>query len=147
MQFDVYNPIRTKEGLIRPGVKPSPMEWSKIKELCGAKANTDLIDRYRSGDKDAKAQLPAICFVGECMKTRANKFMKPTQAVMLDVDHVEDPKAAYQKMYDTLCGTEAGRTWWFDNVLLWAITPSGHGLRGVVWAQSGIPKLETYDEH
>lgn len=147
MLFDVYCPIRTKDGLIRPGVKPTPMEWSKIKEMCEAKANTDLIDRYRQGDKDAKAQLPAIGFVGECLKTRANKFMRPTQAVMLDVDHVDDPKAAYKKMYETLCGTEVGRTWWFDNVLLWAITPSGHGLRGVVWAQSGIPKFETYNEH
>lgn len=146
MLFDVYYPIRTKGGEIRPGVKPHPTEWSSIKQMCSAEANTKLIERYREGEKDAKAQLPAVGFVGECMKTRANKYMKPTQAVMLDVDHVENPKLAYESMHEYVLKTK-GNDWWYDNVLLWAITPSGHGLRGVVWAQPDAPKFETYDAH
>lgn len=146
MLFDVYYPIRTKGGEIRPGVKPHPTEWSSIKTMCEAKANTALIDRYREGEKDAKAQLPAVCFVGECQKTRANKYMKPTQAVMLDVDHVENAKLSYESIRDYVFETK-GKEWWYDNVLLWAITPSGHGLRGVVWAQPDAPKFETYDMH
>lgn len=140
MKFDVYYPIRTKDGKIRPGVKPNSKEWTEIKKMCDAKANTDLIDRYRNGDADAKAQLPAICYVGECMKSRANKYMRPTQAVMLDIDHVENPAEAFEKIKERAI-EELGRGWWFDNVLLWHITPSGHGLRGVVWAQPDINNL------
>jgi hypothetical protein len=147
MKFDVYYPIRTKNGLVRPGVKPAPMEWSAILTMMQAVANTNLIKAYRTGVKDAKSQLPAICFVGECQKTRANQYMKPTQAVMLDVDHVEDPKAAYEAIVSEFQNDEAKWSWWCDNVLLWAITPSGHGLRGVVWAQPNVPRFETYDEH
>lgn len=138
MKFDVYYPIKTKDGLIRPGVKPQSMEWSSIKTYMGAKANTDLIKRFREGDADAKAQLPAVCFVGECLKTRANKYMRPTQCVMLDVDHVEDPRASYAKLLDDFKDNEGRKKWFFDNVLLVAITPSGHGLRIVTWAQAGI---------
>lgn len=147
MKFDVYYPIRTKDGKIRPGVQPHPMEWNDIKKMCKAKANIDLITRFRNGEKDAKAQLPAIGFVGECLKTRANKNMRPTQAVMLDVDHVEDPKIAYEKISKDIQSTEEGKKWWFDNVLLWFITPSGKGLRGVVWAQQNIPPYDNFDEH
>lgn len=145
MKFDVYYPVRTKSGVIRPGVKPHPTEWSSIKTMCEAKANTDLIDRYRQGDKDAKAQLPAISYVGECMKTRANKWMKPTQAVMIDIDHVEKPAEAFTDIvadaYENL-----GKEWWYDNVLLWHITPSGHGLRGVIWAQPEMKDLSAQME-
>lgn len=135
MKFDVYNSAKTKAGLIRPSVKPCPTEWDTIKKWMASKANIDLIERFRGGDKDAKSQLPAVCFVGQCMKTRANKYMRPTQAVMLDVDHVENPKEAYEALSGIFMANEALKNWWYDNVLLWAITPSGHGLRGVVWAQ------------
>ena len=151
MKFDVYFAMRTKTGVVRPGVKPHPTEWNSIKQMMSQKANTDLIKRFRDGDKEAKPQLPAVCFVGECQKTRANKFMMPTQAVMIDVDHVENPLEAFDQIRHGLMCTEEGKNWWFDNVLLWAITPSGKGLRGVIWAQAGIPTVEiggtTYNEH
>lgn len=140
MKFDVYFPIRTKDGKIRPGVKPNPREWVDIKLMCGAEANTQLIDRYRAGDSDAKAQLPAIGYVGECMKTRANKWMRPTQCVMLDIDHVEDPVDVYNKIFNRAC-EEMGREWWFEKCLLWHVTPSGHGLRGIFWAMEGIENI------
>lgn len=146
MIFDVYYPIRTKNGLVRPGVKPHPMEYSEIKRMCGADANTKLIDDFRAGNKDAKAQLPAVCYVGTCMKTRASKYMMPTQAVMLDVDHVEDPEKAFDEIMGSAID-EFGQDWWYDNVLLWHITPSGHGLRGVVWAQPDLKSLSEQMEN
>ena len=146
MNFDVYYPFTTKQGLRRPGVKPHSLDWSEIKKMCAAKANTDLIDRFRNGDKDAKSQLPAICFVGECMKTRANKYMRPTQAVMIDLDHVENAKLSYESIRDYVY-ERMGKDWWYDNVLLWHITPSGHGLRGVIWAQADAPDYEGMDAH
>lgn len=151
MKFDVYYATRTRTGVIRPGVKPHPMEWSEIKRAMGAKANIDLIDRFRNGDKDAKPQLPAVCFVGTCMKTRANSFMMPTQAVMIDVDHVENPTEAFNTIKNECLASEDKKKWWFEKVLLWAITPSGKGLRGVIWAQEGLPDVMIdgilYNEH
>ena len=55
MKFDVYNPIRTKEGSIRPGVKPIHTEWATIKRYMASKANTDLIDRFReTGERNGR---------------------------------------------------------------------------------------------
>ena len=110
-----------------------------------SKANTDLIDRYReSGDKDSKERLPAVCYVGTTTSTRANVNMQPTQVVMLDVDHVNDPRKAFESIQETMCATESGKDWWYDHVLLWAITPSGKGLRGLVWAIDD-PNMEKYE--
>lgn len=145
MKFDVYNPIRTKEGSIRPGVKPIHTEWATIKRYMASKANTDLIDRFReTGDKEYKNQLPAVCYVGECTTTRANSNMLPTQVIMLDVDHVKAPRKAFEAIEETMCSTESGKDWWYDHVLLWAITPSGEGLRGLVWAVDD-PNMEQYE--
>ena len=143
MKFDVYYSFYSKKAQKRvPGVEPHPMEWNDIKKLMGAEANLALIRRFReSGDREAKEMLPSVCYVGRCMKTRAQKYMRPTQAVMLDVDHVEDPKAAYETMKGEVIG-RLGKDWWFDKVLLWAITPSGRGLRGVVWANKDFDSLE-----
>ena len=146
MKFDVYYPIKTKAGLVRPGVKPCPTEWSTIKKYMSAEANINLINKYRDGDKEAKSMLPAVCFVGECTKTRANVNMIPTQAVMIDVDHVKDPIGAFSDIARK-ANAELGKDWWYDNVLLWAVTPSGHGLRAVLWAQAGIGDSEKYKKN
>ena len=148
MKFDVYNPIRTKDGLIRPGIKPIPTEWSSIVKLMESPANVNLITEFRNtGNKDLKSQLPAVCFVGDCMKTRANKYMRPTQIVMLDVDHVQNPREAFDAIKHPFFCSDAHKDWWFDNVLLWAITPSGQGLRGLVWAQPEDAPLGTMEKY
>ena len=152
MKFDVYTSVTTKDGKKRPGVKPMPMEWSDIKKMMSAKANTDLIDRFRQGEKEAKVMLPAICFVGQCTKTRANENMIPTQAVMIDVDHVESPANAWVEIWNKSRESEESIEFWKKNVLLWAITPSGHGLRGVVWAtdEAGdnlVSQMEYYSNY
>lgn len=145
MKFDVYNPFKTKEGLIRPGVKPIPTEWDTIKKFMASKANTDLIDQFRkTGNKEFKNQLPAVCYVGACVSTRANVNMRPTQIVMLDVDHVKEPRKAFESIMNSFCNSDEGREWWNQHVLLWAITPSGEGLRGLVLALDN-PSLEPYE--
>ena len=140
MKFDVYYSFTNKEGKRCPGIKPNPMEWDAIKKLASADANRNLIERFRKGEKEAKIMLPSVGFMGECSKTRSNEYMTPTQCVMLDIDHVEDPVSAYKAIYSRACDN-LGKKWWFDNVLLWHITPSGHGLRGVVWAQAGLESV------
>lgn len=146
MNFDVYFPIRTKAGLIRPGVTPKPYEWSVIKGFMSAQSNVSIIDEFRkTGDKDRKEQLPAVCYVGKCIKTRQNKYMKPTQIVMLDVDHVEDPRAAFNAIKEEAYKDDAGKLFWENNVLLWAITPSGKGLRALCWAIDD-PEMEVFKD-
>lgn len=135
MIFDVYYPQRTKEGLMRPSVHPVPTDWNEIKKMMAHPKCLELIEKFRNGEKDAKAQLPAVCYVGACSKTRAAANMKPTQVVMIDVDHVEDPRGAYETIRAHAKEIMGGQ-WWIDNVLLWAITPSGKGLRGLIWAQA-----------
>lgn len=146
MKFDVYNPSKTKSGVLRPGVKPMPTEWEVIKTYMAAKANEDLIDRYRNGDKEAKSMLPAVCFVGRCTKTRASANMVPTQVVMIDVDHIENPKDAFESI--KLRANEVMHEDWLkEHCLLWAITPSGHGLRGLFFASDGIGDSQQFKEN
>lgn len=138
MKFDVYFYFTNKEGKICPGIQPHPQEWSRIKDEAAKPYVTKLIDDFRKDQNaDNKKQLPSVCYMGTCSKTRAAANMTPTQAVMIDIDHVEEPANAYAAIL-----ASADRDWWVDNCLLWHITPSGHGLRGVVWAQEGCSTIE-----
>lgn len=131
MIFDVYYPFTGKDGKKRPGVKPMRKEWADIVKDAKRADVESLIDEFRkTHDAYNKTCLPAVCYMGQCFGTRAAANMKPTQAVMLDVDHVENPANAYAAIL-----ADCDRDWWVDNCLLWHITPSGHGLRCVVWAQ------------
>lgn len=147
MKFDVYFPITTKDGKIRPGVKPTPTEWADIKIMMSAEMTKDKIEKYRAGDKEAKSQLPAVCFVGRCTGTRSNVNMIPTQVVMFDIDHVADPKSAFDDMVLQV-SLRQSREWLEANLLLAAITPSGHGLRLLCMAQrDGGENLLSQMEH
>lgn len=119
-----------------PGVKPTPTEWADIKALAATENVAQLIDKFRQTENsELKVSLPSVCYMGRCEGTRAAAHATPTQAIMLDVDHVEDPTTAFCEILSHYeVGTPA-RDWWVDNVLLWHITPSGKGLRAVVWAQ------------
>ena len=135
MKFDIYLPFVSKGGRTCPGVTPFPTEWSEIKKMAETPSVTEKIDLFRkTGDSSNKIALPSVCYMGTCSGTRAAANMTPTQAIMLDVDHVEDPLTTYTEILHDI--NEQGlRDWWVDNVLLWHITPSGKGLRAVVWAQ------------
>jgi len=131
MIFDVYYPFMGKDGKFKPGVKPMRKEWADIVKEANKPDNIEKIEMFRkTGDAYNKTCLPAVCYMGQCFGTRAAANMQPTQAVMLDVDHVEDPATMYTRIL-----ADADRDWWVDNCLLWHITPSGKGLRAVFWAQ------------
>lgn len=141
MLFDVYYPFVDKEGKVKPGIKPTPTHFEHLLML----VDNDLrykaaFDEVRAGDKNAKLKLPAVCWMGICQgKTRTNDCMKPTGWVMIDIDHVEDPRAAYKKIAGDI-GADL-----MKNICLCAhITPSGHGLRFVL---RGYGDLKTIAEN
>lgn len=138
MIFDVYYPFFSKKaGKLVPGIKPNPMEWATIKaKLLNSKDVKDKIERHRLGDPDAKVSLPSICFVGRCEGTRRASAMKPTQYVMIDIDHL---KVSAKKFWEQFKQLEKW-DWICDNVLLVHETPS-HGIHMFFKAQQGMADL------
>ena len=141
MKFDVYFPFTNKAGKLVPGVKPNRMTWDEIYNLCGSKEQKELIAKIRAcTDKDEKAalkqQVPAICAVGDCTRTRAIRYMIPTGLYMIDIDHVEEPVKAYRQIY-----CEAGSEYFQKNVLCAHVTVGGRGLRFFLRAQEGYMTL------
>ena len=138
MIFDVYYPFFSKKaGRLVPGIQPHPMEYSEIKEkVLGSQDVRDKIAKHRNGDETAKPSLPAICFTGHCVGTRANAHMIPSQFFMIDIDHCTDARAAWEGIKNRL-----GWEWVCDNILLVHLTPS-LGLHLFVKAQDGLSTLE-----
>lgn len=122
MTFDVYFAFKGKDGKMKPGVKAFPKTLEQIKEIMKTEAVGKLIEQYRGGEKDAKTQLPAVCWVGRSTTgKRLASAMEPTQLVMLDIDHCENPVEVAEELrknteFIKLCG-------------LIHVTPSGKGLR------------------
>lgn len=141
MIFDVYYPIRTKEGKFIPGTKPVATEWSKIVNEISAKAEIkDKIEKLRKlQDKDLQAELkktlPAICFMGKSSGTRANDQMTPTQLVMIDIDHCEDACKAWEELKEAM-----NKDWFFENIMVAHLTPR-KGLRIIMVAQEGLSTI------
>ena len=142
MKFDVYYPFRNKEGKLCPGVKPHPMEWSDIVNKLAAdsavKKTLAEIRAEKDSDKQAelKKTLTAINFVGRSSKTRAARYMTPTQLVMVDVDHCEDARGAWQTIVD-----EVGQEWLVDHIVVAHLTPR-LGLHIIFKAQEEFTKLQ-----
>lgn len=143
MIFDVYNPIKTKDGALVPGVKPEPHDWGWITDniLKNPKWN-EQIDEYRkTGDATLKSSLPAINFVGRSTTTRKASAMTPTQLFMIDIDHCEDPRGAWQKMFD-----QVGNEWICDNVMTAHLSVGGKGMH-IIFKQQGFPSLIENMDH
>lgn len=138
MIFDVYYPFLSKKaGKLVPGIKPNPMEWATIKsKILNSKDVKDKIERHRLGDPDAKVSLPSICFVGRCEGTRRASAMKPTQYVMIDIDHCKVSAKEFWEQFKKLEKWD----WICDNVLLVHETPS-HGIHMYFKAQPGMADL------
>lgn len=137
MIFDVYYAFRNKEGKVCPGIKPNPMEWADIKsKVLNSKQVKDNVEKYRAGDEEAKRWLPAINFVGSSKTTRMNAAMIPTQLVMIDIDHCEDPRGAWQSIIDRMTWD-----WVCENVDVAHISPSGKGLH-IFFEAQGYPTLK-----
>lgn len=123
MNFDVYYAFKNQRGIWCPGIKPVVLSMQQILEVCKSENVKKLCEAFQNGDADAKRQLPAVCWHGKnTAQRRLDESMQPTQMVMIDIDHVENPNEAWRKMpqkemieQDFLCVAH--------------ITPSGHGLR------------------
>lgn len=99
------------------------MEFSRSSALI---AN---IQAVRDGDKDRKAALPCVCYMGA--STTGNRRlgdMKPTGLVMIDIDHCEHPADAWQGVLSAVKEASA-RDADFPQLVFAHITPSGQGLR------------------
>lgn len=138
MILDVYKPVKTKDGRIAPSVTPTPMEWSDIKtKIMASQEVKDKVTAFREGNKDAKRELPCVCFMGRCEKKRAASAMTPTNLVMIDIDHCnKDPKEIYTEV-QAYADSAMPEDWWTDNLVVAYVTPSGMGLRLVLVAQQG----------
>lgn len=130
MTFDVYFPFEKEvEGVKRwvPGVAAKPKTWQEIVELMNSPRVVSIVKDCHRGMKERKGELPAICFVGRSVTgKRAARNMEPTQFIMLDVDHVENPREAWASIKPKIEAEEKAGTM----ALGFAhVTPSGHGLR------------------
>lgn len=138
MIFDVYFAFRNNEGKVCPGVKPYPMEWNDIRKkvLEDEKKVKEKILAYRNGDDEAKRWLPSINFVGKSTGSRKAANMIPTQLVMIDIDHCEKPREAWDEIKKYFSDE-----WLMNNIFLVHITPSGRGLH-IIFANQGYDSLK-----
>lgn len=146
MKFDVYFPFTNKKGVRCPGVKAYPKTWPEIVSLMQSDSVWSIICKIRSEeDKDKRAalkkELPGVVWVGTSKSgKRLDADMEPTQLVMIDIDHCEDPRHAYEQIaHDIALDDELT-----GKVALIHITPSGKGLRIVFRATEEFPTLEAH---
>ena len=127
MIFDVYFAFKNKAGVTCPGVKPNRMEWDQIMKMAATERIEEIckgILEHPENKAELKKSLPAVCFTANCFPTRAAANAIPTQLVMIDIDHLDDPRAAFEKIHN-----ELGQDWLVDNVMVAHVTPSNKGLR------------------
>lgn len=148
MKFDVYFPFTNKEGKLCPGVRAISKTWEEIEQLMSSTHVVGLIDKIRQEtDKDKrsdlKKELPGVVWVGHSKSgKRMDADMEPTQFVMIDIDHCEDPRHAYEQIaHDIALDEEL-----IGTVALIHITPSGKGLRIVFRATQDFPTLQEHME-
>lgn len=134
MTLDTYNNAHTATVTQRA-------DAAAFDNICASERVRTLIGRYRSGDADAKKELPAVTYMGTSTTgRRRNDDMQPTGFVMLDVDHV--PEERLQPLYERLM--ERRNT--FDPVLI-HITPSGRGMRIVARMAHDSDTYDTLDDY
>jgi hypothetical protein len=133
MNFDVYYPF-DKDGKKIPGVKPHPTSWVEItKSLSKRDDVNETIKKIRlSSDNEEqgrlKMSLPAINFMGRCTGTRKGSSMTPTGFIMVDIDHCEDARKAWETLKQ-----EIDDDWRLHHLMIVHLT-SRLGLRIVFWA-------------
>ena len=140
MNFDVYYPFQNKAGIWCPGVVPSPKSADDLLAIMRSEEIETLCKSYQEGDKEAKRRLPAVCWTGRNTgKRRLAESMQPTQFVMVDIDHLENPQVAFDAMDKRHMIQDL-------RLVVAHITPSGKGLRLVFRAMWDIHSLKEYME-
>ena len=131
-----------------------PCDVQKFMELTQSELTEKLILGHRAGEKNSKAKLPALTYMGaldeprykaylaQCeeqgtnpLGSRRAEFMRPTGLLMLDFDHVGDPVRLWEYIKEKLSAMSATpphRGGGLERVCLAHITPSGDGLRVVL---------------
>lgn len=138
MNFDVYFAFQNQKGVWCPGVLPKEKDVESLYAITRTEGIEALCKQYQEGNAEAKRQLPAVCWTGKNQgKRRMAETMLPTQFVMIDIDHVENPEEVWRQMdqkhiiEDLKCAVVH-------------ITPSGKGLRMVFRAIWDIHSLSEY---
>ena len=125
-----------------------PCDAQQFMTLTQSEQTEKLILGHRAGEKNSKAKLPALTYMGvldepryrdylaQCeeqgtkpLGSRRAEFMRPTGLLMLDFDHVGDPAQLWERIVQrhTDAGADMARA-----IALAHITPSGDGLRVVL---------------
>jgi hypothetical protein len=127
-----------------------PVDEAQFYALVRAGKWNEAIDQYRkTGEASLKRKLPAFIFqatfdettskAGKVGAWRKQAATRLTGLVVMDVDHVEDPKGVFDKWGlppmsgdpSTTLGMTKGALGMTDRILLVYITPSGKGLKVV----------------
>ncbi|MBR2777771.1 MAG: hypothetical protein IKD75_11895 [Prevotella sp.] len=112
-----------------------PVDEAQFFALVRASKWNENIDKYReTGDAALKRKLPAFIFQATFDETKSAKgkvgrwrkqaATRLTGLVVMDIDHVEDPRATFESW--NILGTDS-----LKNILLVYVTPSGKGLKVV----------------
>lgn len=133
MIFDYYEPFFSKKaGRMCPGVTAKEMSWERWEQIGLEPRLFNNVQAFQNGNKDAKLNLPAICWMGKSVTgKRIASDMQPTGLVMLDIDHVENPREVFDNKIQPKLQE-------LKNILLVHITPSGKGLRVVFENEEGF---------
>ena len=115
---------------------PTPVLWSEIEQAMRDPRVQDICDQIKLLDGKApdelsrlKRQLPVITphacrFRGDGARRSSNAV--PSGLVMLDIDHIDDPREFFSTHIFPNISPSKGE---LEGVHFVAITPSGHGLR------------------
>ena len=120
--------------------KPRPVLWSDIEAAMRQPDVQDICDQIKlldGKDPDEMARLkrmlpiitPHACrFRGDTTRKSANAV--PSGLVMLDIDHIEDPRDFFSSRIAPQLTAE-------NKIYFVAITPSGHGIRVIAEREAG----------
>ena len=118
-----------------------PVDEAQFYALVRAQKWNENIDKYReTGEASLKRKLPAFIFqatfdettskTGKVGRWRKQSATRLTGLVVMDVDHVENPRGVFDNVIMKECKNVK------NGILLVYITPSGHGLKIVFKART-----------
>ena len=118
-----------------------PVDEAQFYALVRAKQWNENIDKFReTGEAALKRKLPAFIFqatfdettskTGKKGRWRKQSATRLTGLVVMDIDHVENPKGVFDNVIMKECKNVK------NGILLVYITPSGHGLKIVFKART-----------
>ena len=124
-----------------------PVDEAQFYALVRAGKWNEAIDQYRkTGEASLKRKLPAFIFqatfdettskTGKTGAWRKQSATRLTGLVVMDIDHVEDPRAVFES-WGLTTDDRAKRT----GILLVYVTPSGRGLKVVFKADASLGNL------